>query len=665
MKKQISILFFFLSIAFLANAQNRPYTFQADSFLFTKPNGGYATVRINGILKVHHLPAATGGELNVVWDNTTMQFKSSTTAGNAIVDTLKLSTWGRLYKTIDSMKVVNDAIYSYTAGNGLTLSLQRFKVDTSIIETKAYSLNYFNILTAANGLQDLAISNHTSQISTHTTQISTLNSSVPFLASSNTFSAFNTFTKDVLLNSSQPKVKLTNSTSGNDASIYRTETNNEFFVKNKVYEVGGAASNGIYFNSSTQYLEANPTNITGISAVSISIWIYTGSSNENKGIMYIGNGTKAYNFLTVAGNLYVQNNQTTPLQSASTLINNSWNHIVVTISSSGVIKYYKNGALVTTGASNVPAMLSSITKIRVGNSNGLPDANSAGYANDPFLNRQFDQLLIYNTELSLANVQAIYNSSTGTSSPPLTSNLLGRWEFNEGTGNLVDDVSTYSNDITLVNSPIWAISTGKIPTDAAIQEGRIMYVRDGVNNGERGQYHFGDPFGGTILRGRTIKWLNDAETYYPLCITPNGFLLNPTNTSSTATAASTVSVVGNASIGSNTAAPTNGLTVAGESVFTGVRKGYVDKSANYTLTAADYFINATVSGITFTFPTAVGIAGREYVIINSSSGDITANTTSSQTIGNYTTTTSVTIPSNATYVFAASGTGYKVISIKL
>lgn len=74
--------------------------------------------------------------------------------------------------------------------------------------------------------------------------------------------------------------------------------------------------------------------------------------------------------------------------------------------------------------------------------------------------------------------------------------------------------------------------------------------------------------------------------------------------------------------------------VTGESVLTGgsLSLAYVAKTANYTLTAADYLINCTTGSFTTTFPTAVGITGRVYVVKNTGAGTITLATTSSQTI---------------------------------
>lgn len=79
---------------------------------------------------------------------------------------------------------------------------------------------------------------------------------------------------------------------------------------------------------------------------------------------------------------------------------------------------------------------------------------------------------------------------------------------------------------------------------------------------------------------------------------------------------------------------------------------YSAKTATYGIGASDYYIDCTANSFTVTLPTAVGIAGRVYIIKNSgSSTTITIATTSSQTIdgsapGTITTLTPVRVVSN-------------------
>ena len=84
------------------------------------------------------------------------------------------------------------------------------------------------------------------------------------------------------------------------------------------------------------------------------------------------------------------------------------------------------------------------------------------------------------------------------------------------------------------------------------------------------------------------------------------------------------------------------------------RSGYAIKYTNYTLTKEDRTIEV-VNPSTITLPTAVGITGKEYRIINTSTGEVGVKTTSSQTIGNKST-------GNETAIILASGETLFVVS---
>jgi len=79
--------------------------------------------------------------------------------------------------------------------------------------------------------------------------------------------------------------------------------------------------------------------------------------------------------------------------------------------------------------------------------------------------------------------------------------------------------------------------------------------------------------------------------------------------------------------GFNTLLPTSTVSVAGS-----FEASYVAKTADYTATDLDYTIHFTSGTDTFTLPTAVGCTGRIYVVKNTTGGNLTLATTSSQTI---------------------------------
>jgi hypothetical protein len=67
-------------------------------------------------------------------------------------------------------------------------------------------------------------------------------------------------------------------------------------------------------------------------------------------------------------------------------------------------------------------------------------------------------------------------------------------------------------------------------------------------------------------------------------------------------------------------------------LYGGGFSNYVSATATYTITATDYTVNCTTNSFTVTLPTAVGIAGKIYVIKNSGIGTITVDGNGTQTI---------------------------------
>jgi phage-related protein len=92
--------------------------------------------------------------------------------------------------------------------------------------------------------------------------------------------------------------------------------------------------------------------------------------------------------------------------------------------------------------------------------------------------------------------------------------------------------------------------------------------------------------------------------------------------------------------------------------------GYRGVTTTYSITKTDYTIDCTGGGtFTVTLPTAVGGAGRQYVITNSGAGTITLGTTSSQTFVNFTgTPTTLTITGLGTRVVQSNGANWLLIS---
>lgn len=84
-------------------------------------------------------------------------------------------------------------------------------------------------------------------------------------------------------------------------------------------------------------------------------------------------------------------------------------------------------------------------------------------------------------------------------------------------------------------------------------------------------------------------------------------------------------------------------------------------STTTVLTDVDATVEADTADTTFTLPTAVGALGKRYEIINTSDGDVTVDTTSSEVIGNIGTDTSIVLASGEVLQVVSNDTKWLVI----
>jgi hypothetical protein len=137
-----------------------------------------------------------------------------------------------------------------------------------------------------------------------------------------------------------------------------------------------------------------------------------------------------------------------------------------------------------------------------------------------------------------------------------------------------------------------------------------------------------------------------------------GFLFNPTFPSQPDFVYGFVSAPTASLSGFGTATPTSTVHASGS-----FATAYIAKTALYTLTSTDHTVEVTSGTHTQTLPTAVGIAGRVYVITNSGSGTVTIGTTSSQTFVNVTgTPTTLSVSQFHGYQVQSNGANWIVIA---
>lgn len=114
--------------------------------------------------------------------------------------------------------------------------------------------------------------------------------------------------------------------------------------------------------------------------------------------------------------------------------------------------------------------------------------------------------------------------------------------------------------------------------------------------------------------------------------------------------------VGGPSFLRNTAYFYNGIVNSG-----GLTAAYAAKTGAVTLGENDYVVNATSGTFTVTLPTAVGIAGKIYVIKNSGTGTVTIDPSGSETIDSA--SSCQLKPTNSCVTIQSNGANWIVIGV--
>jgi len=145
---------------------------------------------------------------------------------------------------------------------------------------------------------------------------------------------------------------------------------------------------------------------------------------------------------------------------------NEWTHIAVTYEN-GLIKTYANGKLVHTydGGGTIGDYVANQDEFRIGNRQ---------WNNVSPFKGQIDEVKVWNVTRTQAEIQANLNQK-------LTGNeqgLAGYWNFEETTGNTVNDLTTNKNNGTLISGIQRTVANSNPITRP---EGKALYF-DGVND---------------------------------------------------------------------------------------------------------------------------------------------------------------------------------------
>jgi len=198
------------------------------------------------------------------------------------------------------------------------------------------------------------------------------------------------------------------------------------------------------------------------SPFSISAWIYNDVVGNTQRIVSKLNGSSAEYLFAISGtskvslNLYDGDTSVRlSVDNSATISTATWYHVATTYDGSGTlggIKVYVNAALNTQGTSSAgsyTAMHNTANDVEVG----------AWISNSTYFNGKIDEVAIIPSELSQAQITAIYNSGFPASLSSYSP--VGYWRMGDndgGSGTNITDQGSGSNNGTLTNGPTFSTS---------------------------------------------------------------------------------------------------------------------------------------------------------------------------------------------------------------
>jgi len=239
----------------------------------------------------------------------------------------------------------------------------------------------------------------------------------------------------------------------------------------RVYESDGASgwsgSNtySLNFDGTDDYLSTSSIVTTTAQQGTISAWIKTNTnafmpifsvSNNNSGVsnewilLQIDSGGKFEIISNRLGTVEVY-------ESSSTVTDNAWHHIMVT-SNGSAYKLFLDGSEQTSASGNNTGTwigdISTKTACSIGAMRRSADSSNS------YFNGNIDEVAIWDSDQS-SNISTIYNS--GAPSNLLSFSPKAWWRMGDGleanSGTTIYDMSSFSNDMTMVSSPAYQSDT--------------------------------------------------------------------------------------------------------------------------------------------------------------------------------------------------------------
>jgi hypothetical protein len=324
-----------------------------------------------------------------------------------------------------------------------------------------------------------------------------------------------------IIKAATPSLTFITNADTSTSSIIRNVNGNSLAFTNNVKQVGNVGKS-LLFNTGTNYVDLGHN--FNAPVYSISLWfnlISSPTSGSGCILAYTYQHYNAWSFGIKANTNRVVFNETTFYGGlvGNSVALNTWHHFLMTWDGTNT-KVYEDGVNIYLGNATAPPLSSDMVEFVAGYSSHW------AYQSELSANVKLDQLLIYSSVLSPTDVLSIYNNGIGTALLPQTNNLLRRYEFEEGIGNITSDITTNNINASLYNNVNW--SSGIAPISGVSSVATFLQSTDGLTNGEKGRTILGDFNGGTILQGKNIRTF--IGSHYPFVVGNTGSVyINPLN----------------------------------------------------------------------------------------------------------------------------------------
>ncbi len=206
------------------------------------------------------------------------------------------------------------------------------------------------------------------------------------------------------------------------------------------------SGSALEFDGVDDYVEVPHSDVFNSNEISIEGWLYSNILTAgSRGILSKAYATKPYIGIWTQSNLklafeWANSSTYEKLTSSTNLQTNKWYHFAIVFASNNNVKLFINGNLDNSKTMTIPYVATHNTNtLRIGRLH-------AGY---PIFDGFIDEVAIYNRALSAEEIWANMHRRLAGDEP----GLVGYWDFDEGEGQIVYDLSGNGNDGQLGSTP--------------------------------------------------------------------------------------------------------------------------------------------------------------------------------------------------------------------